>query len=302
MSIQTTMSNEQQSNPLDPRRHAFRADLAAESLRGRVNAKRFSAGIRHQVVRPSVPLRRHPSASTSFDTEVLFGDIVTVFDTAEGWAWCQLERDGYVGYMPADALSPDVLAPTHRVRALGAFLMPVPDFKSPPLMHLSTGVTLNVVGNEGAFSRVASGGFIVSRHIIEIGRFARDFVEVAEPFIGVPYLWGGRTRIGVDCSGLVQIALTAAGFACPRDTDMQIAELGTAVPISEDFEGLQRGDLVFWKGHVGLMTDGVMLLHANAHHMATVSEPLPEAARRIAKSGSEIVGVRRMPALSAESR
>jgi cell wall-associated NlpC family hydrolase len=281
---------------LDRRRHAFRDDLAAAELEGRVAAERFSDGVRMQLLRPSVPLRRLPGATYSLETEVLFGEIVTVFDVAEGWAWGQLERDRYVGYLPVEALTRDVTPATHRVRSPGTFVYPASDIKSPPLMHLSIGADLAVTDLEGAFARLTRGGYVVTRHIAEIGRHARDFVAVAEQLVGTPYLWGGRTRIGIDCSGLVQTALTAAGFSCPRDTDMQQAEVGTAIPIPRDLDGLERGDLVFWKGHVGVMTDSVMLLHANAHHMAVVIEPLPEAARRIERAGSAIVAIKRLPA------
>jgi len=283
----------------DPRRNAYRDDLAAESLRGKVSAKRYAKGQRFQVIRASVPLRGKPAAAASLDTEVLFGEVMTVYDTADGWAWGQLAHDGYVGYVPTDALSSEIAEPTHRVRSLGTFLYPAADIKSPPIMHLSMGAALAVADRDERFGRLAGGGFVVNRHIAEIGRHARDFVDVAEQFIGTPYLWGGRTRVGLDCSGLVQLALSASGIACPRDSDQQQAELGAEFPMSSGLDDLQRGDLVFWKGHVGIMTDGLMLLHANAHHMATVAEPLPEAAQRIAKAGSSVLAVRRMTALSA---
>jgi cell wall-associated NlpC family hydrolase len=135
---------------------------------------------------------------------------------------------------------------------------------------------------------------VVNRHIAENGRYARDFVEVAERFIGTPYLWGGRTRVGIDCSGLVQMSLEAAGMNAPRDSDMQMRELGEPIAVSETLDDFQRGDLVFWKGHVGIMLDGVMFLHANAHHMAVAVETLPEVAERNLKAGSAIIAVKRM--------
>jgi cell wall-associated NlpC family hydrolase len=282
---------------LDPRRNAYRDDLAAESLEGRVQAPRYAAGSRRQVIRASVPLRRKPLAAAGLDTEALFGETVMVYDQAHGWAWCQLERDRYVGYVPASALSAEVRAPTHRIRSLGTFLYPVADTKAPPLMHLSMGALVSVAETAGNLARLAGGGFVVTRHLIEAGRHARDFVEIAERFIGTPYLWGGRTRIGLDCSGLLQLALEAAGIACPRDSDMQQSELGSELLIPQTLEGLERGDLVFWPGHVGIMTDGVMLLHANAYHMAVAVEPLVWAVERIAKTGSAIARIKRLPAL-----
>lgn len=284
---------------LDPRRNAFRPDLAAQSLYGKVHAPRYSAGVPSQVNRSALPLRKRPTVQAGFETEALFGETVTVYDEAEGWTWLQLDRDGYVGYVPSGMLSADVHVPTHRVRALGTFLYPAPDIKAPPLMHLSINSMLNVVDADENFHKLRGGGFVVSRHVGPIDRIERDFVEIAERFIGTPYLWGGRTRVGIDCSGLVQVSLEAAGFACPRDTDMQQAEVGAPVPVRPDLEGLRRGDLVFWKGHVGMMLDGIMLLHANAHHMLVSVETLPEAASRIAKTGSQILAVKRLPRLSA---
>jgi cell wall-associated NlpC family hydrolase len=284
---------------LDRRRHAYRDDLAAESLRGRVAAERYVAGVQRQVARAAVALRSRPQFGASLDTEVLFGEVVTVYDQAHGWAWGQLERDGYVGYLPADALSREVRAATHRVAGLGTFLYPAPDIKAPPVMHLSLNTPLAVLERDDRFSRLATGGYVLNRHVAERGRFARDYVDIAERLTGTPYLWGGRTRIGVDCSGLVQLALEAAGFSCPRDSDMQQAELGAEVLVPQSLEGLQRGDLVFWRDHVGIMTDGVMLVHANAHYMAVVVEPLADAVPRIARTGSTITAIKRMPALTA---
>lgn len=280
--------------PLDPRRHAYRSDLAAESLFGRVTAERFVPGERRQVTRAAVPLRRVPSGTAGLDTEALFGETLMVYEDASGWSWVQLESDGYVGYLPSDALSPDIAAPTHRVRAPGTFVYPAADIKTPPLMHLSLNARVAVREIGERMSELLTGGFVVTRHLAELGRNARDYVSVAEQLIGTPYLWGGKTRIGLDCSGLVQLALQAAGIAAPRDSDMQQSELGEEVLVPKSLEGLLRGDLVFWKGHVGLMADGIMLIHANAHHMATVTETLPEAAERIARAGSEIVAVKRI--------
>lgn len=292
------MTSREAPKSLDPRRHPYRDNLAAESLRGKVEAARFVAGSRRQVMRAAVALRRRPVANVGLETEALFGEVVTVYDEADGWAWGQLERDGYVGYLPADALSREVRPPTHRVSALGTFLYPAPDMKSPPIMHLSITSQLAVAGRADRFYRLASGGFVVDRHVSERERFARDFVDIAERLIGTPYLWGGRTRVGLDCSGLVQIAMEAAGLTAPRDTDMQAQELGSEVLVPRSLEGLQRGDLIFWPGHVGIMSDGMMLVHANAHHMAVVIEPLAEAVHRIARTGSEIAAIKRIGSLS----
>ena len=285
--------------PLDPRRNAFRPDLAAKCLEGKAPAQQFVEGIEAQIARGSVPVRRGPDATLGLETEALFGETLQVFDEAGGWAWVQLARDRYVGYIPADALRREVGAPTHRVQALGAFLYPEADIKSPPLMHLPMNAVLSAVDDVDRFVELRDGGYVVSRCLAPVDRRACDYAEIAERFVGCPYLWGGRTRIGIDCSGLVQTAFQAAGLAAPRDTDMQQAELGEEVAILEGFEALRRGDLVFWKGHVAIMLDAVMMVHANAHHMAVVTEPLPEAAMRIAKSGGPVTAIKRTGALSA---
>jgi len=285
--------------PLDARRHAFRPDLAADNLRGRVEAERFVAGNWGQVVVPSIQIRNKPDTNAAVDTEALFGEVVVVYDVAGGWAWVQLLRDGYVGYAQADAISNHVEWPTHRVKALGTFVFPEPDIKKPPLAHLSLNSQLRIACQEDQFYRLTSGGYVAVRHVAEEDTFARDFVDVAERFMDTPYLWGGRTRLGIDCSGLVQVALEAAGIAAPRDSDMQRAEIGNDLLMPEDFEGLQRGDLMFWPGHVGVMVDGLMLLHANAHHMAVTVETLPEAVERIARRGSRPTAVKRLSALCA---
>jgi cell wall-associated NlpC family hydrolase len=266
-----------------------------------VSAPNYAQGFPAQVVRASVPLRSRPSPTLGFETEALFGETVTVYDEREGWAWVQLNRDRYVGYVPSEALSPDIDETTHRVRALGTFVYPVPDIKSPPLMHLSMNAELSIANGDERFMMLNGGGFVVTRHIADRSRRAPDFVELAERFIGTPYLWGGRTRLGIDCSGLVQLTLEAAGIAAPRDTDMQQAELGEDVAIPDVLDGMQRGDLIYWKGHVGIMADSVTLVHANAHHMQVAAETLPEAIERIAKLGAEIAAVKRLPGLSAKA-
>ena len=267
------------------------ADLAAAELRGRVAAPRYVEGKILQVTDASAPLRREPAPDEPLETEALFGEQVTVYDESEGWAWVQLERDRYVGYLPWIALGAPI-APTHRVAALRAHIYPGPSIKLPPRMALSLGALVSVARLEKDFAVTADGFWLWARHLAEIGAVEPDYVAVAERFLHAPYLWGGRTSEGIDCSGLVQTALMTAGIAAPRDSDLQEAALGLAVSADGP---LVRGDLVFWNGHVGVMRDAGTLLHANGWHMAVVSEPLAEARARIRSSGGgDVTGVRRL--------
>jgi cell wall-associated NlpC family hydrolase len=241
-------------------------------------------------------LRREPRFDATLDTEALRGEIVTVYDESEGWAWVQLSRDGYVGYVPGEGLTWALVAPTHRISALRTYVYPEPDGKTPPLALLSLNAGIAAPRKQGKFLALEGGGFVVASHAAPVGTAEPDFVAVAEAFVGTPYLWGGRTSIGTDCSGLVQLALEAAGHASPRDADMQAQELGRVI----DPKGaLRRGDLVFWEGHVGIMTSGKDFLHANAFHMAVAAEPFAQAKRRIKAAGYEVSCVRRLPRQAA---
>ncbi len=283
---------------LDPRRNAFRPDLADENLRGHVEAQRFVMPQLRQVLHSSSPLRARPDPRASWTTEALFGEVVKLFEDRDGWAWVQLENDGYVGYMPSAALSTHVVRATHKVRALGTFLYPEPEVKAPPLGDLAMNAEVAVAEAGLSFSRLHDGAFVPSRHITPLSSPMRDFVDVAERFLGVPYLWGGKSRLGLDCSGLVQASLNACGAWAPRDSDMQEKELGAPLPLVPAFENVQRGDLVFWRGHVGVLLDAFTLLHANGHHMCVAEEPFLAAVDRIAKAGSPVTSIRRMRPLA----
>ena len=281
-------------NTFDRRLTPARADLAAAHLSGAVKAPRYAEGRLLQVRDAAIPLRRMPTPDGAVDTEALLGETATVYEEEEGFAWCQLTRDGYVGYLAANGLGPAAAPATHRISVPRTFVYPGPDPKLPPLMTLSMGARLRVTGTQGAFS-VTPQGAVFTTHLAALADHAPDFVSVAEMFLHTPYLWGGKTGIGLDCSGLAQVALDAAGIAAPRDSDMQEKALGR--PLAHEAPGLRlrRGDLVFWKGHVGIMRDAETLLHANGHHMLVVSEPLAEArARILAKSHGPVTSIRRL--------
>jgi cell wall-associated NlpC family hydrolase len=279
----------------DPRVTPARPELAAKYLEGRIAAARFVDGEAREVVDAQAPLRRAPAPDAPLETEALKGERATVYETtAEGWAWGQLEADGYVGWLPANALRAPGPAPTHKVAVLRTFVFPGRSIKLPPLEALSLGCRLAITHIEEPVAVTASGGHVPARHLAPLDVKEPDMVAVAEKFLGAPYLWGGKTGLGLDCSALVQIAAAACGIACPRDSDMQEEKLGTPLAPTADLSNLRRGDLAFWKGHVAIVRDSATLLHANAFHMAVAIEPIKDAIDRISAAGSTLSSVRRL--------
>ena len=280
----------------DPRITPARPDLAAKHLAGAVEAQRFVEGKVYEIAASHAPLRSAPSHQAELLTEALKGERMTIYDISEdGWAWGQLASDGYVGFMPASAMGAVGPAATHKVTALRTFVFPGPSIRLPPTETLSFGCRLAVARMDGPFAVTASGGHVTALHLAPMATIETDFVAVAERFLGIPYLWGGKTSLGVDCSGLVQLALNACGIPCPRDTDMQERALGHALARPHELKQLRRGDLVFWKGHVAIVRDEARVVHANASgHMAVAFEGLAEAIARIRAIAGEVTSVRRL--------
>jgi cell wall-associated NlpC family hydrolase len=265
----------------DRRITPFRPDLADEKLRGQVEAERFATGTPMRVAVPYASLHRHPSREAPVDTQAIMGEAATVYDEHEGWSWVQLHDDGYVGYLPSIALDRPGPEPTHRVAALRTFVYPGPNLRLPDTGFLTLNAKVAVTDRDGSYARLATGGWVFAAHLSDLDAFEADYVAVAERLLHAPYLWGGKTSVGLDCSGLAQTALAAAGIRAPRDSDMQEQQLGSPVAVTPDLGGLRRGDLVFWKGHVGLMLDETRLIHATGHSMTVYVEPLAVAEERI---------------------
>ena len=246
-----------------------------------------------QVIEPVIPVLKQPRSDAMQVTQALLGETVLCFGEQEGWAFVQLAADGYVGYVPANALSAAITAPTHRVAVPSTLRYTTPNLKSQPVSVLPLHAAVTVTGESGAYAQLHDGHFVWAKHLRPVDEAATDFVAVASQFLHVPYYWGGKTVQGLDCSGLVQIALQACGIPALRDSDMQEQSLGVALPL-DAINDLRRGDLVFWSGHVGIMLDRETLLHANGHYMQVVAEPLAEAVQRIAGVYGTVTSLRRL--------
>lgn len=278
----------------DPRATPVRDDLAAAHLKDRFPRPRLVEGETRQVKVPVLPLGFRPANDARLETELLFGEGFTVYEEADGWAWGQAALDGYVGYVPAAGLTAELSRSTHVVAAAASHLFPEPDLKRRPLARFSLASRVAVEDETDGYCRIAGGGWLFAKHLVPLDRVAPDYVATGLRLLGLPYLWGGRSSLGVDCSGFLQLLLQRAGIACPRDTDQQAAALGEALPAPHDPAGLRHGDLVFFPGHVGIVLKGGQFLHANAFDMAVTVHVLDDVLKQAAAAAAGISGVRRL--------
>ena len=274
---------------LDPRLNIFRDDLADESLRGKVDAQYFVKPIAACVAVPVASIHKEPKPDAMQISQALFGEACDVFEKRDGWAWVKLKRDGYVGYVQEQNLGAPA-TPTHFVSNISTILFASADIKSQPAQQLYLHSEVTVSHLQTVYACLATGGAVHASHLSALGQNESDFVAVAERFLNVPYYWGGKTDAGLDCSGLVQIALQAAGVEAPRDSDMQEQSLGVTVANQSD---LKRGDLVFWPNHVGIMQSATRIIHANGHQMKVTSDLLQDV---IARSDRPISSIKRLGA------
>ena len=275
----------------DRRLTPARPDLAAAHLKGKVAAEAFVEGRIAQVVRGVAGLYSAPAEDSGLQTQLLYGESFTIYEEKAGWVWGQARLDSYVGYAQAVCFAPFATA-THRVTSLATPLLRAPDVKKGASDMLPMNAKVAVAKEDGRFARLANGTYVFSRHLAHVDTRAADWVAAGERFAGVPYLWGGKTFAGIDCSGLVQTAMEAGGLRSPRDTDMMESALGVAM---KEGAKLQRGDLIFWKGHVGLMLDGERMIHANGFAMQVSIEQLTEVRERtLAGEGLQIRTIKRL--------
>ena len=273
---------------LDPRINAFRPDLADIGLENTIKAGRYVEPILRQCVRGLLPLLGEPKPDATMISQIRYGEFLNVYEIREdGFAWVQNLRDRYVGYLPSDdAFSEEIADLSYRISALQTFIYPEPHMKAPPTDELTFGSYVRVGEEKNGFRKLVSGGYVFGKHIAPASEVeTKDYVFTAGRLLNVPYLWGGRTPKGTDCSGLVQLALGLAGIDAPRDSDQQRGAFGQTLPSHWRDTSWRRGDLVFFPGHVGMMTNISDLLHASAYDMKVVVEPLYDVVMR----GNEVL-------------
>lgn len=269
----------------DKRITPFKDGVTDQAFEGLIRAKTYVAGEILSCHAATAPILAAPETGAEQLDQLLLGERFKVIERKHDFFWGQALRDGYVGYVPVGAFHGGWYLPTHYVATLRTYVFAGPNLKSSILAAVSLNALVSVSRHENGFAYINDLGWVFDKHLSDFHDFADDFVAVAESYVNAPYQWGGRESIGLDCSGLLQQALYASGYGCPRDSDMQ-AKLGLPLEVEDDLSGLRRGDLVFWKGHVAIMIDDANIIHANAHHMKVAIEPLREAVTRIDGCGS----------------
>jgi cell wall-associated NlpC family hydrolase len=283
---------------LDKRLNVFRPDLADETLCGQIEADRFVAGTPMRINDPVVDVRAEPRGDAEMTTQFLYGDDVLVFEDDNGWCWAQNERDGYVGYVVDTTLDRRLNEPTHVVVAPRTFVYVGSDLRYPRTKSLSMGSLVTITGGQERrgtlYGMLPSGEAVIAKHLVPIDEVTQDHVAVAESLMHTPYLWGGVSGFGIDCSGLVQLSLLMTGQGVLRDTDLQAGSVGNLIEPDSHYDNLKRGDFVFWKGHVGMMASHSTLIHASGHTMSVTLEPLRDAIERISYLYGKPTAVRRL--------
>lgn len=279
----------------DSRITPVRDDLAADSLREQFPGRRYSQGKVKQVISDGTPLRFSANTAAGTESQLVYGETFTAYEDRGGWTWGQNDRDGYVGYVPSNSLRGEVSETDHQVVTRSTYLYPVPDIKVPPSAKISMSAQVRVVDVDGNFLQIDSGEWIFARHLVQTSYVMPDLISTAFKFMGTPYLWGGRSCQGLDCSSLVQFALRMAGIDTPRDSDLQAAAIGIEVPMtnSNDLSGIEDGDLIFFPGHVGFYVEHWRFLHANAYDMQVSVHNLSDVLDRANREDAGITCIRR---------
>lgn len=273
----------------DRRLTPVNARVAHLSMKGRVTGKEFVSGEWARISAPIADLLSAPEGRR--ERQVLMGERFLVLERRDGFGFVQAEKDGYCGYLPLTTLGDDRMA-THWVAAPATHLYAGPDIKERDHAALSQGARLTIAAEHARFFETDGGMFVPRRHLRPVGDWLDDPALVAESYLGTPYLWGGNSRTGIDCSGLVQGALLACGLPCPGDSDLQLAQLGRELPPGS---ACRRGDLLFWQGHVAMAVDARRMIHANAFNMAVTYEDIDAATARIVAQGEgPVLAVKRL--------